>query len=307
MFLFLSALIGVGWAAESLRERVDSVGAALSESALDDAAARLKTAIAAAPESTVVVDAQTVAELLYYQGLLPRKAGAQRASDLDAWRDALIVFPDLAWNKGLLDDSNQQRVFEALRGEVQQRGAVASQVPAQAGAATMYVDGVRHMSAQAVRSGKHLAQIACPDGPMVGTWTRFDRPMHWLKMCPDAVDIAAAAVPEAPVDEFGMDTDPRAGPPPLAVATLQPSGRKRSKWQMPLLASAGGALVVSGALYAAALGSRTQYDDLDNPDVKNQGDLDALRKRTNTQATVSVVFGTVGLGLATAAVFTGRW
>ena len=249
MLLLLGWLVSTSFAAEGLRERVDAVGTAVSEDAMDDAISRLKSAIAAAPDTVEVVDARTVADLLYYQGLIPRKGGANRESDLDACRDALVIFPALPWNKAMLDSPDQQRVFEALRGEVGQRPAVATQVPESAGAAVMYVDGVRHVANQGVRMGKHFAQISCPGGKIVGVWTRFDKPVHWLKMCPEPVDTTAAAAPVAPVDEFGLDTDPRGGPEPLSLEGMQTQGPKRSKWTVPLLASAGGALVVSGAWF----------------------------------------------------------
>lgn len=307
MVLLLALTLGTGFAVETARERVAHTAEAMFENSLSDAAERLKTAAAAIPESTQPVDAQTIAEMMYYQGLLPRLAGAERDVDLDAWRDALVVFPALEWNRALMDDANQQRVFEALRGEVKQREPVSTQVPEEAGATVMFVDGVRHMPDQAIRAGRHLAQIACPDGLMVGKWSRFERPIHWLKMCSGGVDLSAAPIPVAENDSFDTDSDPRQGPEPLAVSRVSEVRAKRSRWTMPFLASAGGAVLVSGVLYATALSSRAKYDDLDNPDVQGQADLDQLRKKTNTRVALSVSFGVAGAGLATAAAFSGRW
>jgi hypothetical protein len=65
--------------------------------------------------------------------------------------------------------------------------------------------------------------------------------------------------------------------------------------------------VVASGLYTAALLSRSKYDSLDESDVQDQAELDALRSTTNTQVGLSVAFAGAGFGMATVAGFSGRW
>jgi len=302
--------LGIGSAAaEPLAVEVGKVRMALERRDFDDAARMIQLTMSGAPYTHEVVDAQTVGELLYYQGLLPRMMEVQRPKDLDLWRDALVVFPRLQWSKALLDDRDQRAVFEALRGEVSQRPAVATDVPENRGLARVYVDGVEHRHEQAVCAGRHLVQIACPGGKIVGQWARFDLPVPWLELCPQPVDLTLSPPPAEEEDPFGEMEDPRAGPEPLPLSLVPvavlPSFSVR--WKTKLLVGAGASAVVASGLYAGALLSRSKYDSLDEDGVQNQRELDALRSTTNTQVGLSVVFAGAGLGMATVAGFSGRW
>lgn len=295
--------------AEPLSVEVGRVKSALERGDFDGAAQMIPLTMSGAPYTNEVVDAQTVGELLYYQGLLPRMMGVQRPGDLDLWRDALVIFPRLEWSKDLLDDRDQQAVFEALRGEVSQRSAVATDVPEQRGLARMYVDGVEHEQAQAVSAGLHLVQVACPGGKVAGRWTRLDKPVAWLELCPQPVDLGVSPAQAEEDDPFGDMDNPRAGPDPLPLR-LVPVAQLPSfsvRWKSKLLIGAGASAVVAGGLYTAALLSRSKYDTLDAGSVQNQADLDSLRSTTNTQVGLSLVFAGAGIGMATVAGFSGRW
>jgi hypothetical protein len=288
---------------------VGEVRSILERRDLEEAAKMIQLTMSGAPYTNELVDAQTVGELLYYQGLLPRMMEVQRPEDLDLWRDALVIFPRLAWSKELLDDRDQRAVFEALRGEISQRPAVATGVPKNRGLARTYVDGVEHQHEQAVGAGRHLVQIACPGGDIVGRWTRFDQPVPWLELCPQPLDLTVSPPPAEEEDPFGEMDNPRAGPDPLPLrmvpVAVLPSFSVR--WKTRLLIGAGASAVVAGGLYTAALLGRSKYDSLDEGSVQNQADLDALRSTINTQVGLSVVFAGAGLGMATVAGFSGRW
>jgi hypothetical protein len=136
-------------AAEPLSAQVSQIEASLEAGDYQDAGRKIQLTMSAAPYSADVADAQAVSELLYLQGLLPRMMGAERESDLDLWRDAIVIYPDIEWSTALLNDRDQAAVFEALRGEVFQRPGVATGVPEKHGLAQAYVDGVEHQHDQA--------------------------------------------------------------------------------------------------------------------------------------------------------------
>jgi len=87
-------------------------------------------------------------------------------------------------------------------------------------------------------------------------------------------------------------------PPPLSFS---------ERWKDELVIGAGGTAVISGGLYVAALLSRAKYDKLSGTHINTQADLDALRSRTNTQVGLSAAFAGMSAGMATVAVFSGRW
>jgi hypothetical protein len=297
-------------AAEPLSAQVSQIEASLEAGDYQDAGRKIQLTMSAAPYSADVADAQAVSELLYLQGLLPRMMGAERESDLDLWRDAIVIYPDIEWSTALLNDRDQAAVFEALRGEVFQRPGVATGVPEKHGLAQAYVDGVEHQHDQAVRAGRHLVQVVCPGGKTVGRWTRFQEPVPWLTMCPEPIDLTVSPPEAAEEDDgFGPDVDPRAGPEPLPLSSVPkpPKISFSKRWKTKLLVGAGSSVLLSGGLYAAALSGRAEYDDLDAAGVSNSADLEALRASTNQKVTVSLTLAGVGVGMATVAGFSGRW
>lgn len=257
-----------------------------------------------------IVSAGDVAQLLYLEGLAPRVAGLDRERDVDKWRDALTVFPNLKWDREIYDDKALRGYFEALRAEVSQRDPVSTGVPAKRGLLKAYVDGVEHRELQAVRAGIHLIQVECPDGAVRGEWHRFDEAPSWLNMCPNAVDISVSA-PEAEVDEFALDDPaPNAGPEPLGWVEAAVPVVPREPFRIPtdtLWVSAGVAGTISVITYSAALMARGRYDETDPPRFNAVSELESQRRKTNRLVTVSGGFFVVAAGLSAGAMVGGEF
>jgi hypothetical protein len=74
-----------------------------------------------------------------------------------------------------------------------------------------------------------------------------------------------------------------------------------------LIAVAGVAGLGALGLYAAAGASRTAYDDLSDPRVRDDADLQALRTRTNAEVAGATGLGVAAVGLGVVAVVVGRF
>jgi len=127
-------------------------------------------------------------------------------------------------------------------------------------------------------------------------------------MCEGTVDLNVTIdVPEA--DPFDLsEPDPRAGPEPLVWVPPKPAPRKKitvSKRTLWISAGVAGAIAVG--TYAAALASRSKYDDLANPDLRTPGDLKSQRAKTNTLVGISAGGAVAAGGLVAAAVMTGNF
>ncbi len=310
--MFAAILLCISMAqAGTVQENVSAARDALAEKDIERAMSLLTQARMSVGNETQVLDAATIAQLVYLEGLGPRLMGAERDRDVDKWRDALVIFPSLQWDRELLDDKALRGFFEALRAETGQREPVATQVPAQRGLLKAYVDGVEHVDMQAVRSGMHVAQVECPNGDIRGQWTDFQSAFEWLDMCPEGVDVSVET-PVAEVDEFALDDDnPRAGPSPLAWSAPAPVKPVRAKRVGPvldrkvLLIGAASGLAVSGVTYLAALAARGKYDDLSGDGLNSPSELKRQRKKTNGLVYLSGVVGTAGAGMAVMATFSG--
>lgn len=260
------------------------------------------------PNEKALLNAATIGRLLYLEGLTPRIMGAEREEDFDRWRDALTVYPSLQWDRELLDSNDLRGFFEALRSEVSQRDLVPTGVPEKRGKLRTFVDGVEHQHMQAVRSGPHVAQVQCPDGSVAGTWTRFEKPVNWIKLCKNGVDIDAEPV-VIEIDEFA-EIDPLAGPEPLAwVAPVKPKRVKPAQLftERTLWVSAGTAATASVITYSVALLQRHKYDDLSVDGLNSPSELSAQRKKTNSLVAASGTFFVAGAGFSAAAMLQGRW
>jgi len=289
-------------------ESVAAARVALKAKDIDRAKSLLMQARMSIPNEAGLVDAALVGDLLYLEGLAPRVMGVVREKDLNRFRDALSVFPRQRWAREIIDDKAARGYFEALRSEVLQRPAVPTNVPARRGLLKAYVDGVEHTELQAVRAGPHVAQVRCPDGTVSGAWTEFEESINWIKLCASPVDLRATP-PAVDMDSFDLSQpDPRAGPDPLAW-NPPPSVKKAikftpiSKKALWIGASVAGAVAVGA--YAAALASRSKYDDLDG--IRRAGDLKAQRTTTNQLVGVSIGSSIVGGGLAVAASLSGEF
>jgi hypothetical protein len=256
------------------------------------------------PTETDILDAQTIAEVIYLETIAARLKGLERESDVDRWRDALNIFPSLAWDRELLNDKGLRAYFEALRQEVSQRDPTPTRVPELRGLIQAYVDGVEHGPGQAVGTGPHLIQVLCPSGAVAGTWSDLEETPEWIEMCSEDVDLSV--VPAiAEVDEFSMnEPDLRAGPEPLVWVEPEPVKKVRRSLEIDsqdlwLGASAMGVAAV--LTYGAALMARGTYDDLENTDLNSPSALEAQRKHTNRLVGTSGGFIVLGSGMAVAA------
>jgi len=304
-FLVISSFLAqAGTMEKSLSAATDR----LKDGDPDQALSLLAQSRMSVPNEDKILDAATIAQLLYLEGLAPRIMGAEREEDFDRWRDALTVYPTLQWNRELLDSNDLRGFFEALRSEVSQRDLVPTGVPEKRGKLRTFVDGVEHQAMQAVRSGPHVAQVLCPDGKVEGTWTRFEKPVDWIKLCKDPFDINEDPI-VIEVDEFA-EIDPLAGPEPLAWTAPVKVKKVRTGplvSEKTLWVSAGTAGAVSLIAYTSALLARHKYDDLSVDGLNSPGELAAQRKKTNRLVGVSGTCFVAGAGLSAAAMFHGTW
>ncbi|MFT4979474.1 MAG: hypothetical protein ACI8S6_005385 [Myxococcota bacterium] len=272
------------------------------------AAGHIRAAEVYAPQAGAIIEASQLARIWMYRGMLAHQQGGLDDLAMDIWRQALGVDAEIAWDEGAYDDNGAHGLFEALRQEASGRLKVSVLHPGAVGAAVLYVDGRRVAEGDTVVEGIHLAQIECPDEQgTFGMWTELDRRMKWLAMCPDGVDTTVVvAAAEGGGDEFG-DFGPTFGGggavdtevyEPLPPAPLEPY---RKKVSMPLLLGAGGAALVSGGMYLAALSSRAQFDDVSSRELQSATDVSDLRQQTNSRVFISAGTGAVALGLYTAA------
>jgi len=290
-------------------ETIAAARDALKERDADRAYSLLAQARQSLPNEDRIVDAAHVGQLFYMEGLAPRVFGAERERDLQKFRDALSVYPILQWDRELIDEKPIRAYFEALRAEVQQRVHQHTQVPEKRGSLKTFVDGVEHKPMEAVRSGPHLIQVQCPNGQVAGRWFDFDQDLDWTKMCAEPLDLTVSSENERdPMADF--DASPLKGPDPFKWTPPEPKQRGKIRVQVSqksLFIGAGVAGIVAVGTYAAALASRGKYDDLDDSDLRTEGQLDALRGKTNTLVGVSISSAAVGGGLAAAAILKGKF
>ncbi len=291
--------------AGTLEATVDAARDAIIAGDLPLAAGYLRSAEGYGPHAAAVIEGEELARIWLYRGMIVHMSGGGQDQSMDLWRQALVVSVEVPWDEQALVDRDAQDLFEALRQEIRDRPQIDAWVPAAVGAAKLYVDGERVRAGDAVREGVHLAQIACPDEQGVfGQWTSFEKDPKWLKLCPDGVD-TTVAVAEEEEDEFGefglsfgsagASTDEPATPlPPTAESA-------RVKVSVPLLVGAGGAALISGGMYLAALSSRAQFDDVTSPSIQTIDDVSAMQQQTNTRVYLSAGSGAVALGLYAAA------
>lgn len=154
----------------------------------------------------------------HVQGGLAMVEGAARwsADDrdlaMDAWRAALRVAPELAWDPDLPAAGDADAVFEALRREVRGRPTTVVGVPADLGATQLYVAGRPATPELALPEGAYLVQAACPDGVLRSRWWRSDKPLKAEKSCPgglgEATVVADQGCSGPEFDSFGNPIDP---------------------------------------------------------------------------------------------------
>ncbi len=312
-----------------------SLDAALAEARADLAAGQpkaalkvLKAADRGADELPAVVATRQLAGLPYLRGVALLALGDEDGA-MDAWRAALVIDDGLPWDAELVPDTATRDLYLALVREVGSRAEVDAGVPEATGRARVFADGRRVRAGDAVREGRHLVQVRCPEGDVHGRWHAFEAGRatpDWLALCPNGVDTSVVVEEDtAPADdfaEFGPTFGPPAGggtaPEPVAAPAGEdlapapaPGGADLATAPVPerhpwlLAGSAGAAAAAAGAAWAVALRNRAAFEDPDNPDVRDVADLEALRARTNTAATASAALGVAAAGLGAAAVL--RW
>lgn len=311
---FALALLATPAVAADLSTELASAREALAGGDPKAALGHLDLAQEAAAGMQQAVPAKLLSQIWHLRGAALYAQGDD--DHMDAWRVALVIDNELAWDEALVTDSVAWDVFEALRREVRGRPEVDLQLPEATGAAKLFVNGERKRPGDAgVREGEHLGQIECPDGVFYGKWTDFRKKMKWLKMCPGGVDTTVVVADDAPADDEWGDFGPSFGPEPgeggdePVVAAVTPAEgtqeveivRKKVLW--PAFAAGAGVLVTAGAFQAIALGQNAKYNDITNPDYQTAAELEELRKATNRNQTLVYPLLAVSGGLFFAATY----
>ena len=306
--LFLTTLDDAAAATRPFDETLMQAQTALLSANYDQVYEILDGAERAFERSVSIVKAQDLAMVFYYRGVA---AQLNQGDGIPHFRSALTMYPSLEWDSELSTDDLSQDIFAQVKREVGGRSKIDPEIPEQIGLAKVYINGVQRNAGEKVIAGTHLAQIKCPKGDVYGKWTDFSKTVKWLKMCPYKVDVTA--VPK-PVENEWASLMPGGIPsiggiPALPGAAPAPQEEEEvvvlSAWQKinkPYLAAAGGLAALSGVSYSLASDSYRQYYDIENPDVKNLDDLNALQSRTNRYMTASI-----GLGVGAAAMYTAAF
>ena len=310
--LLVSALLLCTSAADAgvFEVTLDEARLKMSEGDVTTAAGLVRAAELYAPDAPDLIAGAQLGRIWMYRGMFIHMQGDQDEAAMIMWRQALTLDPELEWDSVAYPDKDGQRLFEALRAEVRSRPQVDTQAPEATGEAKLYADGQRVRSGDTVRQGIHLLQVQCPgEQGTHGEWNDLAKKFKWLQLCPEGVDTTVVVEEEDPDgDEFG-DFGPMFGGdgPATADTTVYeplppaPLPEPRKKVNKPLLASAGVALLASGGMYLAALNSRSQFDDLTNPELTNAQAVSDLRQQTNTRVYISAGVGVAAVGLYTAA------
>lgn len=322
LVLGLGLALAAAPAQAGVNEDLSAARAALVAGDAKGALGALQSAQAAAQSSTELVPNRQLAQIFYLRGVALRLNGDKEAGNAE-WRQALVIHNQHEWDGALIADNEVRDFFEALRSEVRGRPKVDALVPAQVGAAKLFIDGERAEAGQKVLEGLHLSQVACPEDVVYGQWTRFDKKTKWLKLCPKGVD--TTVVVAAAEDDFGMPnfgdepaepavaaTDPKAGDPkggdPKAGEGGEPLsmpegggekliGPRRVSW--PLVAAGGGTLLASGVTLLVANARNNAFYSDTYTDVAA---MEQAQARTNRAGYLGYSLGGVGVALCAAAV-----
>ncbi len=290
--------------AGTLAEPVASAKAALRAKDAKAAVAAL-AGVEEGVRSGAVVDPAELASVFYLRGVALRLEGDKKKKAPDLWRSALAIDNSLPWDESLLDDGDAFSYFEALRGEVRSRGEVDPQVPEALGAAKAYVDGNRVRMGDTVIAGLHLAQISCDDGTIQGTWTSFDKPVKWVKLCPNGID-TSVVVADGGDDIFGDvfgGPDAPSDPPPTPVEPSrpsEPSSGARPSGLVVGLTAAGGGLLATGVVLnfvVAAPAWAAIEDARSHPEQTTAAEASAATQKFQVARVVTLTAGGLGVGL----------
>ncbi|MFT5679321.1 MAG: hypothetical protein ACI8RZ_000225 [Myxococcota bacterium] len=323
----LALLVPLSAEAGNLDEDLTTVRAQITSGEHKEALKSLKLIEKSLDESDSLVSNRSLARVWFYKGTAEFGTGNKKGRAEDAWRQALTVRNDFAWDADLMGDSDLISLFEALRGEVEGRGYLETGVPEKVGAAVLYVDGEQHGPEESVIRGTHLAQIACPDEQ--GTFsvvTDFAKPVDWFALCPDGVDTSVVVAvaeedewsefgpsfgdsdpveetdPVAEVDPTSAVTDPAVTDPAVTDPAITDPGNSRSGPGLGtyMLASGGalvaGGLVVNFAMVNPAYAEITAAND--DPYTVTRAEASDLTTRFNTSRILTIGLTAGGLALA---------
>jgi hypothetical protein len=301
VILWLSALVA---RAQSVGDDVAAARDAIVREDYASALDALDTAEDRAPESNAPIAAPVLAGIPYLRGIVLVRQGDPRGEAIDRWRETLAIQNDLPWDTTLVPNGDERALFEALRKEVEDRGAVDVGAPPATGLARLYVDGRRVHAGDTALAGRHLAQITCPDGTTRGRWTDFEKPLRWFKLCPGGVDTTVVVAAEAgDGDDLGLLPDwsdePAAAPAPAPtenVARVERGGPS----QTTLLVSGGALMAVGFALDLFwVLPSYANIEDArSDPDSVSRAEADDLT--ASYQAARWTTISVMGAGVVVA-------
>jgi len=160
------------------------------------------------------VPAHVQGGLAMVQGAAYWSMGEQDTA-MNAWRSALRVDPQLAWDPDLPAEGDADAVFEALRREVRGRPTTVVGVPADLGATRLFVAGQPATPDLALAEGSYLVQAACPDGVLRSRWWKSSKPLKAERSCPgglgEATVVAGQGCTGPTFDAFGNPMDPCGG------------------------------------------------------------------------------------------------
>jgi hypothetical protein len=301
MILWLSALVARG---QGVAEDVAAARDAIVREDYDSALDALDAAEDRAPEENAPVTAPVLAGIPYLRGIVLVRQGDPRGEAIDRWRATLAIENDLPWDTTLVPNGDERALFEALRKEVEDRGTVDVGVPPATGLARLYVDGRRVHPGDEALTGRHLAQITCPDGTTRGRWTEFEKPLRWFKLCPGGVDTTVIVAASDQGDDLGLlpdwsdESEPAAAPAPQPTENVARVERGPSR---TVLLASGGALVAVGLaldLFWVLPAYANVEDARSNPDTVTRAEADALT--ASFQAARWTTIGVLGAGVVVA-------
>ena len=194
------ALTAAAWAGP-VEEEVARARAAILAEDWDQAAKSLDAAESQAPQVDDVVLGDTLAGIWFYRGAVEYHTGDRDEAMLRHWRAALVLDINYRYDRDVVVDPVSADLFEALRSEVNQRPQYSAGAREDAIDARIFVDGVLQHDYDHVRLGRHLAQVACPDGSVEGKWVEIDEDVDLYELCPGGVEFLTPTLVAEPEEE----------------------------------------------------------------------------------------------------------
>ncbi len=184
--LFAAALLAGPAHAAALDDQLSLALQALTDGDFPAAEAALDEAEQAATEDPSIVNADALAAIYYYRGIMTYYGGGEVEDAVDHWRSALEK-ADLWWDSGLVADREGENLYTAIRDEVRSRPQVPAGVTPNASVATVYIDGGITEEGDSVLEGTHLVQVRCADGSIAAFWHTYGVAPQFHIVCPEVV------------------------------------------------------------------------------------------------------------------------